>query len=107
MANRRPLKFDSLDQVMPEVDQLLEEGHTLGGNWTLAQICQHLAGAMRLAVEGAPVKSPWIVRRTIGPWYMNRMLGRGEMPEGLKLREEWGLRPGADLDDRAEAEALR
>ena len=34
MAKRRTLAFDSLDQVMPEVDRLLE-GYTLGGNWTL------------------------------------------------------------------------
>ena len=106
MAKRRTLKFDSLDQVMPDVDWLLE-GHTLGGNWTLAQICQHLATSMRRTVEGWPTRYPWLIRRTIGPWYGKRLLARGVMPEGLKLQEGWGLRPGSGLDDRAEAEALR
>ena len=63
MARRRALKFDSLDQVMPEVDRLLQ-GHTLGGHWTLAQICQHLANSMRRTVEGWPVQSSWLIRRT-------------------------------------------
>ena len=35
------------------------------------------------------------------------MLATGRMPEGMKLQQGWGLRPGSELDDRAEAEALR
>ena len=33
-ATRRVLKFDSLDQVMADVDQLMT-GHTTVGKWTL------------------------------------------------------------------------
>lgn len=106
MAKRRILTFDSLDRVMPEIDQLLG-GHTLGGHWTLGQICQHLATSLRLTVEGWPARAPWLVRRTIGAWYGRRLLARGVMPAGIKLKEAWGLRPGEGLDDRAEAEALR
>ena len=39
---RRAIQFESLDEIMPEVDRLLE-GHTTVGNWSLAQICRHLA----------------------------------------------------------------
>ena len=31
---RRPLSYDSLDQIMPDVERLLE-GHTTVGNWWL------------------------------------------------------------------------
>ena len=39
---RRTLRYESLDEVMPDVERLLE-GHTTVGNWTLAQICRALA----------------------------------------------------------------
>jgi len=43
---RRTLRYESLDEVMPDVERLLE-GHTTVGTWSLAQICRHLATVMR------------------------------------------------------------
>ena len=65
MAKRRTLHFDDLDQVMPEVDLLLR-GYSRGGNWTLAQVCHHLALMLRGTVEGWRWRMPWISRRTVG-----------------------------------------
>ena len=106
MANRRTLVFDNLTQVMADVDELLP-GYWRSGNWSLGQVCQHLSSSLRLTVEGFPTRAPWLVRRTIGPLFFQRLLAKGRMPEGLKLNPKWGLTPRPDLDDRAEAEALR
>jgi hypothetical protein len=54
---RRTLRYESLDQVMPDVERLLE-GHTTVGTWSLAQICRHLANAMRRLVD-LPASTPY------------------------------------------------
>ncbi len=104
MTARRTLMLDRLDDVMADVDRLLG-GHVTVGNWSLGQICNHLAWALRASVEGAPIRSPWLIRATIGPLIKGSFLRRGRMPTGVRLRGMAGPRPG--LDARAEAEALR
>lgn len=103
-ALRRPLAFASLDRVMPDVDRLLE-GHRTVGQWSLGQICNHLTQSITWTVEGFPPLAPWIVRKTIGPIMVRRMLKTGRSPEGIKLPAAYLPKPG--LDDRAEAEALK
>jgi hypothetical protein len=103
-AARRALAFASLDEVMPEVDRLLE-GHTTVGNWSLGQICSHLARAITGSLEGFPIQAPWLLRKTLGPFYLRKILREGRMAEGIKLPEEVLPKPG--LDAHAEAEALR
>lgn len=104
MAARRPLSFTTLDQVMPEVDRLLQ-GHTTVGNWSLAQICNHLTTSLVGSVEGFEGRAPWLVRQTFGRLARRRLFRMGAIPEGVKLPERF--LPRAGLDPRAEAEALR
>ncbi|MFO0951981.1 MAG: DUF1569 domain-containing protein [Isosphaeraceae bacterium] len=104
MSARRTLVFESLDQVMPDVDRLLE-GHETVGQWSLGQICHHLTVAMVGSMDKFPGAFPWIVRATIGPIVFRRMLSQGRMPEGVWLPKNAVPKPG--LDARAEAEALR
>lgn len=104
-AARRPLRFTTLDEVMPEVDRLVERGHSTVGKWTLAQICSHLAGALTASTREIPFQAPWVLRKTIAPFFLRRMLRTGRMPEGFKLPEAALPKPG--LDARAEAETLR
>jgi hypothetical protein len=104
MAERRNLTYASLDRVMPDVDRLLE-GHTTVGNWSLGQICNHLATTIINSVEGFPLRAPWLLRQTIGRLKRRQVLGSGTIPTGVKLPERFLPKPG--LDARAEAEALR
>jgi hypothetical protein len=104
MAARRPLTFATLDQVMPEVDRLLQ-GHTTVGNWSLAQICNHLSASLVSSIEGFEVRAPWLLRQTLGRVLRRRVLRTGTIPEGVKLPER--ILPRPELDPRAEAEALR
>jgi hypothetical protein len=101
---RRALTFDSLDRVMPDVDRLLQ-GHSMIGHWSLGQICSHLTRGIVGSVDGFPRKAPWIVRATIGPMILRRILSGGRMKEGIKLPPE--ALPKPESDARAEAEALR
>jgi hypothetical protein len=105
-AARRTLEFATLDQVMPDVDRLMERGYTSVGKWTLGQVCNHLGKSLAASVDGYPMKKvPWLLRKTVAPIFLRRMLRTGVMPEGLKGPEF--LMPKPDLDDRAEVEALR
>ena len=47
---RRTLRYESFDEVMPDVERL-HEGHTTVGHWTLAQNCRHLAAVLRRHVD--------------------------------------------------------
>jgi hypothetical protein len=101
---RRPLNFDSLQDVMPDVDRLLL-GHKTVGKWTLGQICGHLTRAITSTVDGFRFQAPWIVRKTAGPLLVRRILRRSRFPEGAPLPKKYWPKP--DMDPRAEAEALR
>jgi hypothetical protein len=103
-AGRRPLTFTSLGQVMPDVERLLA-GHTTVGRWSLGQICNHLELAIRLPMDGVPVKWPWLFRRTVGPVLGRLALWRGRIPEGVRVPEVY--LPVPELDAAREAEALR
>jgi Protein of unknown function (DUF1569) len=105
-AARRKLTFASLDEVMLDVDRLLR-GHTTVGNWSLGQICSHLAQAFRFTIDGFPPETrlPWIIRKTIGRFILWRILRTGRFTEGMRMPKKWEPVPGTDA--RAEAEALR
>jgi Protein of unknown function (DUF1569) len=70
VAGRRKLRFESIDQMMAEVDRLVEaerEGRLERlGNWTLGQTLGHLACWAEYAYSGTPLKTPllikWILR---------------------------------------------
>jgi hypothetical protein len=103
---RRSLTFASLDEVMPDVDRLLR-GHTTVGNWSLGQICGHLAQAINRTIDGFPLqtRAPWLIRKTIGRFLVWRMLRTGRFVEGMKAPAECQPAPAADA--RVEAESLR
>lgn len=50
----RSLRFSELQQVMPEVYRLRDQGYTQSGSWDLTQACQHLADWMSFPFDGFP-----------------------------------------------------
>ncbi len=103
-VERRELKFDSLDQVMADVDRLMSGHHTVG-KWTLGQICNHLTIGLVASIDGIDVKVPWPLRKLIAPLVLRRILSTGKMAEGVKVPQP--LLPKTAVDARPEVEALR
>lgn len=71
VANRRVLRFASLDEVISEVGRLAEADRagrlkTLG-NWTLGQTLGHLACWAEYAYTGTPLKVPFLIRWLLRP----------------------------------------
>ena len=104
VAKRRALIFSSLHQVMPETDRLLN-GHATVGRWSLAQICNHLELVIRLPMDGVPVKSTWLVRRTVGPIFRRLSFRLAWIPEAVRVPEVY--LPPPNLDQGRESDALR
>ena len=106
MADRRTLEFARLDEVMPEVDRLLA-GHATVGNWTLGQICNHLASTYRMSMEGFGVQMPWLFRATLGRVFKKKIFAERRMKAGIKVPGRFLPQPGLDDRGRETEAALR
>ena len=100
---RRTLRYQCFDDVMPDVEQLLE-GHQTVGNWTLAQICQHLATVLRRHVD-LPASTTFDPTDRASDEAKRRMLESGVLPAGIEAPP--GVLPEATRAEREEAEGLR
>ena len=79
---RRTLSFNSIDDVIPDVERLLE-GHRTIGTWSLAQICRHLATAMRRVVD-LPASTPPDPSLWVSDERKRQVFESGMLPEGLQ-----------------------
>src|SRR5438105_702823 len=100
---RRTLRFNSFDEIIPDVERLLE-GHTTVGTWSLAQICRHLASVARRVVD-LPASTPSDPSQWVGEERKRQVFETGMIPEGLPGPPE--VMPPEHLDEREEAEGLR
>lgn len=87
-AQRRVLRFDSLDDLAAEVDRVIaaEAANqvTYTGNWSLGQILGHLAAWMEFPYIGFPAeRAPWLIRKIVG-LSKKRFLTRG-LPPGVRF----------------------
>jgi hypothetical protein len=87
VAGRRSLRFETIDQMMAEVDRLVaaERAGQLQrlGNWTLGQVLGHLAAWAEYGYTGVPLKVPFFVK-----WIMRLQKQKalyGTMPAGVKI----------------------
>jgi uncharacterized protein DUF1569 len=100
---RRTLRYGSLDDIMPDVNRLLD-AHTTVGNWSLAQICRHLATTMRRVVD-LPASTPYDLSLRVGEDQKRQFFDSGVVPEGIRTLPQ--LVPAETLNEREEAEGLR
>ena len=83
VAGRRTLHFSSYQEILDDVRSLAKGPTRQLGNWSLGQICKHLAKAMDMAVDGPPFRPGWFLR-TFGPLFKKRFLSRPMTP-GFRL----------------------
>lgn len=86
VQGRRTLKFNSLDDIIADVEKLNQGNRRTIGNWSEGQILTHVTIIMDWCIDGAPVKAPWIARVMgffIKGWFLRR-----PMPAGFKLPED-------------------
>lgn len=83
VSGRRQLHFDSYEELLADVHQMNSRPTRYLGNWSLGQVCEHLAKAVEYAVDGAPFRASWLFR-TVGPFLKKRMISRPMKP-GFRL----------------------
>ncbi len=57
-AGRRTLKFNTLDDILADVERLNAGNVRVLGNWSKGQILKHLAILMNGCIDGIPFKAP-------------------------------------------------
>lgn len=87
VEGRRRLHFETHEETLAEVRRLASGPVRQLGNWSLPAICQHLATAMDLCIDGEigfPV--PWTTR-LVARLARRRILKTG-LPRGFQLPEQ-------------------
>ncbi len=103
-SGRRTLHFTNLDEVLADVD-LLRAGHHTVGNWSLAQICRHLADSFSGSMDGFGVRNHRVMRFLFGRRALRDALLHG-IATGFTVTER--LTPPADVVlDETSAELVR
>jgi len=104
---RRRLKFQDLQEAVRDAETLHAGGYRRLGKWDLSQACGHLADWLTFPVDGYPTLPlalrpvMFVMRNTIGPVIVRKVLAAGGMPAGASTMPATVPSPGGD-----EAEAL-
>lgn len=83
VANRRPVRYESLGDFLNDVEQLGTGPVRTLGNKTYPQILQHLAFAINGSIDGSVLLIPWPIR-TVARLLRKRILNTSMSP-GFKL----------------------
>lgn len=106
VAGRRSLHFDTLSDILREVESLDGSAHTAMGNWTPAQIVQHLTKVIRMALDGIEYRAPWPIP-IIMRLFKKSMLSKPMKP-GFNLPGRFRvLEPDEDVNWEDAVAALR
>jgi len=109
VADRRRVRYESLSDFLADAERQAAGSAQTLGNWTLAQIFDHLSRSMRVAVEGTDARFPWPARfflRAIRKKFLRRPMKPGfRVPPKLErvLRPGEGLAIGQALQELREA----
>lgn len=90
VLNRRIIRFDSIQEILFDVEQIPEEHITLG-NWSFAQILWHLTETAQMTLRDNSTYSPPMFMKMIGPLmkgqYLTKKLSPGmSFPASLNVR---------------------
>lgn len=101
-VSRRTLHFNSIAEIRAEIDRLADTEVVTVGNWSFAQILDHLTNSMTACFDGFNFQAPWIIRNTAGRLLKKRFLTK-PMPAGFKLPKRGRQLLPEDQPDFAEA----
>jgi hypothetical protein len=107
MSRQRRLVFRSGQEVIDEIVRLRDGGYTRSKNWSLTQICDHIAKTIDIEMRGGLKQLPWIARKLVGEPLAKWMLRYDRSPTWLMIPAPRLVRPAevaADADDPATIE---
>jgi hypothetical protein len=84
----RELKFSGYSDVLAEIGRLQGSGYEKSGQWSLGQICDHLAYFMEGELDGFTFKVPFLVKLLFGRLVLRRILSTGKMKSGIRTPQD-------------------
>jgi hypothetical protein len=84
VLNRRPLHFQTIDDIHRDVEHLNQGKVKALGNWSGGQVLRHLATVMNDSIDGFPMRFSWPLR-LLGRVLKGRILAKGMTP-GYQLK---------------------
>jgi len=101
---RRTVRYETLQDLVNEARQLAERGYSRAGEWSLGQVCNHLAGAINMSRDGFPSGLPRPMRPIMRLVLFGRM--RKRIPIRLRVPTLPSLQPPADIADEEAIDRL-
>lgn len=83
VMGRRDLTFRSYAELLADLDRVEAGPAKTLGNWSIGQICRHLARIYNGSIDGYPLKAPWVIR--LGARLFKNRILRGKLPPGFQL----------------------
>lgn len=83
-THRRSIAFTTLDEVRDDINTLASGSYVTIGQWSFAQILDHLASSLNNSIDGFPFKASWFVRWCVAPFVKNSILTKPMKP-GFRL----------------------
>jgi hypothetical protein len=107
VADRRSVHYDSLDEFLADAERLSRIPTKTVGNWTLAQIFDHLTRSMNTAVDGSAAVFPAPLRFFLR--FVRKRIASSPMKPGFHLPKKVDavLMPGRELETGPALEKLR
>ena len=94
-ASRRKLHFDDFDEVLDDVRRMRAGPHFSAGNWSLAQVCKHLADTIHGSIDGIRLGGHRLRRIFLGRRILAWSLKHG-IPSGITVDPR--LTPPSDCE---------
>lgn len=85
---RRSLDLRDADAVIAEIKRLQEGGYTKLGKWNLAQMCDHIRATLRVGLDGAEKRMPWVARTLFVKPMVKYVIKTRKMMSGVKAPRE-------------------
>lgn len=83
-THRRNIAFTTLDEVRDDIQTVAAGSYVTVGEWSFAQILDHLGSSLNASIDGFPFKANWMVRWLVAPFVKNSILTK-QMKPGFKL----------------------
>ncbi len=84
VVGRRQLKFNTLDDILADVERLNQGKVRSLGNWSPGQVLKHLQTVMVGCLDGVDVKAP-LAMRIVASWFMKNRFLTKPMSPGFQL----------------------
>ena len=88
VKDRRMVRYESLDDLLADAEQMATSDVQLLGNWSLGQILKHIAVALDLSIDGFDFNMPAPVRLVMRLLMKKKFLTKS-LPPGFKAPDKY------------------